>query len=73
MRNAVKWPALILGVLLLLHGASSYMRMSVAMQDSGGFPWSWDFLQFHLVRFVVIPVIGLVLLAIAIILFVRGR
>lgn len=72
MRNVVKWAALIFGVLLLLHGASSYIRMEVAMRDYGGFPWSWDFLRFHLIRFVAIPVLGLVLLAVGVILFVRG-
>ena len=72
MRNAVKWTALVLAILLLLYTASVVVRLAVFMQEDGWTPWSWDFVQTNLVQVVIIPGLGIVLLAVAVTLFVRG-
>ena len=70
MRNAVKWMALVLSVPILLVSALMFLRMSVITRAAGGIPWSWDFVMLNPVTFAM-PVIGLALLTISIVLFVR--
>ncbi len=71
MREAGKWIALGLGALLTLYSVQGFIRLESAMREFGGTLWQWDFIQVHYIRLVLIPLAGLLLLAVAAILFLR--
>jgi hypothetical protein len=70
MRNAVKWTSLTLGALILLYHGAWLAWMAHDMEPFGWSPFEWSFLTAN-PRWLIMPPIGLALLAIGLVLFVR--
>jgi hypothetical protein len=71
MRNAVKWATLTAGTLILLYCGGWFIAMARSLQPFGISPFTWSFLTTN-PKWLVLPPLGLVLLATGLVLFVRG-
>jgi hypothetical protein len=71
MRGVMRWTTLGLGALLTLYSGQAFIRLEAAMNEFGGTIWNWDMFYYHPIRMVFVPVSGLVLLAVAAMLFLR--
>lgn len=72
MRTAVKWIVLVLGFSILIYVGSVCVRLANVMSDYGGIPWSPDFVESNLTGLVILPSIGLIMLATGFVLLVRN-
>jgi hypothetical protein len=71
MKEVARWMALGLGALLTLYSLQGFVRMNRFARELGSTIWNWDMFVAHPIRMVFVPLAGLILLAVAAVLFLR--